>query len=437
MTATAVTLMAQNYTLTPHRFHKINAICREAGGGDIIYLRGGIYDHAPKTIRCAGGKNSFLTIAAYPGETPIIKTGWRIKGRWLHLKGLHFRGDADSLDYDNVIDHWWRPTKAMRQGGLQAQVRHLVIEDCAFGYFPSYGLKVTKKSDYVTIHHNIVYDNAWWSTAGTGGLVIKNIVQADNRPDTKIKIENNLFFGNESRIVSHVFKKGFTAMTIDEGYSFLIQEKDDATKKGVKSGHYNGRYLAKNNLILFNGKGLSVNKADRVQLVANDLYANGTTATSPKAAGIRVNKDAFKVLIEDNAVETRGNGIAYSVPARKVRLKNNYAKSRHRVPMPGVVYVDKLFEDPQHLNFYNPYFKDRANRLLKSFKPMLKRWHITVEPTGYRVDLLRQIKDIVARIPKTKKTRVVRKNGAIYIYDIDNRGIKGLGKNYVLKLRHR
>ena len=437
LTALSVTLMARNYTLTPQTFHTINDICRKAEGRDTIYLKGGIYDTAPNTIQCTGGKNAFLTITAYPGETPVIKKGWYIKGRWLHLKSLHFQGDADSLDYDDGIDHWWHPTKKMQQRGLNAQVRHLLIEDCAFGCFPSYGLKITKKSDYVTIRHNIVYDNAWWTTAGTGGLVVKNIIQVDNRPKTKINIIDNLFFGNESRIVSHVFKKGYTTMVIDEGYSFLIQERDDVAKKGAKSGHYNGWYLAKNNLILFNGKGLSINKADHVKLIGNDLYANGTTATSPKAAGIRLNKESDDLLIQNNAVETVGRGLAYSVPAKRVRLKNNYVKSHTLIPLPGVTYVDKLFKDPQHLDFTNPYFKDRANRLLKSFTPMLKRWNITVQPTGYRVDLSRQIEDIVARIPRTKKTRIVRKKGEIEIYNLDNRGIKGLGKNYVLKLRHR
>ena len=313
---------------------------------------------------------------------------------------------------------------------------HIVVEDSAFGYFPSSGLKVTGKSDYITIRHNIIYNNAWWTTGGTGGLVVKNIHQIDNLPKAKIKIVGNLFFGNESRIISHVFKKGFTTMVIDEGYSFLIQERDDATKKGAKSGHYNGKYLAKNNLILFNGKGLSINKADRVNLRHNTLYCNGTTATGTKAAGIRVNNASHHIRIQNNAVETCGRGIAYSVPLKQVEMVNNYAKSAVKTPIKGVTYLERLFKDPRHLDFTRVYSKKREHNPFADFLPLIKRYGITVKPTHYRVDLKKQIEDIIARIPRGAATTIVRKKDTIEIHHINHQGIKGLGREYKLRLKH-
>ena len=431
-----ITLFAKTFTLTPESFLSINKVCKEASGGDTIYLKGGSYTTAPHKITCAGNKHRYLTLTAYPGETPVIRKGWRVKGKWLHFQGLHFVGGNRSLNYQKVIDQWWHPGKALHQSGLHLEGKHLLVEDSAFGYFPSSGLKVTGNSDYITIRHNIIYNNAWWTTGGTGGLVIKNIHQADSLPKAKIKIEDNLFFGNESRIISHVFGKGFTSMVIDEGYSFLIQEEDDARKKGAKSGFYNGKYLARDNLILFNGKGLSINKADKVILENNTLYCNGTTATNPKAAGIRVNNASRDIRIINNAVETCGKGIAYSVPTGRVQLIHNYAKSNTKIALPGVTWLERLFEDPRHLNFKRVYQENGNANPFARFAALIERYGIMVKPTGYRVDLNRQIRDIIARIPRRPGTTVVRRNDKIVIDHLDNRGIKGLGERYLLLCKH-
>ncbi len=431
----ALTLLGKDFILAPHNFSHINKVCQVAHGGDRIVLRGGIYKEVPRRIHCRGEKGSYLAITRYEDEKPIITKGIRLKGAWLKIEGLAFEGNSNALRYDEVIRHWWRPTKAMRNFGLHLQGHHILIQNNIFGHFPAYGLKIAGKSDYITIEHNIIYDNAWWSTGGTGGLVIKNIHQIDNRRAKKIHIVRNLFFGNESRIISRVFAKGFATMVIDEGESFLIQERDDAAKRGAKRGDYDGIYEVRGNLILFNGKGSSINKADNVELVANDLCCNGTTATSPQAAGIRVDKESRRIEVRDNAVQTCADGIAYSIKAKEVKLHNNYAKSEIKTPLPGVTYVQRLYRDPAHCDFSNPYFGQRANELLASFRPMLRRYAIIVTPTHYRVDVQKQIADILRYVPRTSATRIERFEDRIEIYNIDNRGIKGLGRDFILRLK--
>lgn len=104
--------------------------------------------------------------------------------------------------------------------------------------------------------------------------------------------------------------------------------------------------------------------------------------------------------------------------------------------MRGVIYVRRLYKDPWHLDFTNPYFGERANRLLKSFAPLLQKYEIRIRPTGYRVDLQKQVEDILSFVPRTSKTRIERSGEKIVIYNIDNRGIKGLAKRFVLRLGH-
>ena len=425
---------ARIYTVTPESVHTIKKICRKASGGDILYLRGGVYTHAFPTIRCSGLPNNKFLITPYPGEKVTIRVPWVIEANYLQISGLNFKGDSEAIDYDQVIDQWWNPSRAIRTTGMMIRGHHILLENNAIGYFPASGVKITGKSDYLTIRHNIIYNNAWWSTGGTGGLIVKNIHQFDESKAQKVVIEENLLFGNESRIISHVFKKGFSKMTIDEGESFLIQQKDDPRKKGAKKGHYLGAYLVRKNLILYNGKGCSLNKAERIEMVDNTLYCNGTTAQSPNAGGIRGNHTHHDIFL-NNAIGCCGEKRAISVIGRDNRFEGNVAQSSNQPPMKGLRLVEKLFRDPEHLDFRNPGCGDRANRLLAAFQEMLQRYGITVRATGYRVDVPKQISNIVARIPRTSETVVEREKDRILIRNIDNRGIRGLPRDFVLKLR--
>ena len=407
--------------------HKIKHICKKANGGDIIYLHEGIYTKKFPLIKCSGNKNAPIIITAKKGEKVFIRKSWKIKGNYLTISNLNFKGYSENLKYDDVIKEWWNPSKKLKQYGIFINGHHITLQDNTVGYFPSTGVKIKGKSDYITIKHNIIYNNAWWSTGGTGGLIIKTIHQIDNAKKTKIKIINNLFFGNESRIISHVFKKGFSKLVIDEGESFLIQQKEDTNKKNAKSGHYEGRFLVKNNLILYNGKGCSLNKVDRVDFIQNYLYCNGTTASSIKAGGIRGNHTNYDNFIS-NYVSSCKNMMAISVLGKNDTFKNNIVKSKTQKPMPGIKIVDKVFNNPSHLDF-----NTNANELLSSFKPLLKQYNIQIKPTGYVVDIKKQIKDIIQLIPKKSNTIINHYLDKVEIKNINNKDIKDLGNDFVLK----
>jgi len=427
-----LSLEATTYTITPNNPQEFKKICKLARAGDTIYLRGGTYtEHFPK-IKCKGD-GGYIYIQSYPGEVATIRTPWHIKGNYLDISGLNFKGYNKDITYNQVIKQWWNPGKDIKQRGLLIEGHHINLHDNAIGMFPSNGVKFKGKSDYLNIKHNIIYNNAWWSTGGTGGLIVKNIHQIDDSKATKVYIENNLLFGNESRIYSHVFKKGFSKLVIDEGESFLIQQKEDPRKKGSVAGHYEGKYLVKGNIILYNGKGTSLNKANRVSFEANTLYCNGTTANSINAGGVRANHSNNDYFLE-NVVESCRDYKAFSVIGNNNVFKENYAKSTTQEPIKGVKLVSKLFRDPQHLDFYNSYFKDRANRTLDSFKPMLSKYNIEVKATNYKVDYQKQREDIISLIPKTANTTITRTKDRVIIKNLDNRGIKGLDKDFILKI---
>ncbi len=406
---------------------KIKKICKLAHGGDTIFLKTGIYTKRFPKITCKGTKNAPVVITAQKGALVTIETPWKIQGNYLVVQNLNFRGMNDTLSYEKVIKQWWKPSKKLHQIALSLTGHHITIRNNAFGYFTASGIKVRGKSDYISIDHNIIYNNSWWTTGGMGGLVIKTIHQIDNTTTDKIKITNNLFFGNESRIFSHVFAKGFSKLIIDEGESFLLQQKEDASKKGAINGKYEGRFLVKNNLILYNGKGSSLNKVDRVDFVQNYLYCNGTTANNKAAGGIRGKYTNYDNFLH-NYVSSCKDKLAISIKGEHNRFEDNIVKSTTQKPMPGVKMVAKVFNDPENLDF-NP----EANRLLSSFEPMLERFAIEIKPTRYKVNKQKQIEDIIRLIPKKADTIVKRYENRVEIINIDNKGLKGMGKNFVLK----
>ena len=382
---------AQVFYVNPKTVKKLREICREAGPGDTIVFEEGIYKRVP-WITCNGAEGNPIVITSLGEKPAVIKAPVVVKGNYLKIENLYFRGYGDELNYEEVINHWWHPTKKVfKPSGLKVTGNHILIENNGFCYSVGSGLRVTGNSNYITIKHNIICNNAWWSTAGTGGLIVRDIDNGEKPGE--IRIEDNLIFSNESRIISHVFKKGFTKMVIDEGEGLLIQQDGRRT--------FGGKFIVRNNLFLYNGKGISLNKSYGVSVLGNKFYHNGTTLTG--TGGSIVCNRSKGVVIESNEMEPlKGKKPIKLMKCSDVVLKNNR-------------FIASVSEED-----------------LSRFSDLLNRFRIRVKPTNYRVNLKKEILDIVKRIPKKKDTKLELKGNKLYIYNIDNEGIKGLPGNYVL-----
>ncbi len=392
----ATLIFGKTIEITPKNAYQIKKLLKNAKPGDEIVFEDGIYKRIPK-IKISGNKANPIVIRG--SEKTLIKNPVFIKGDYLIIKNLYLKGNADKINYNQVIKEWWNPSNEIKKSGLYIEGRHVLVKDNVICNFPGSGLRIIKKSDYVTVKHNIVCNNAWWSTGGTGGLIVRNIIQSDNSKKDKIKILNNLIFSNESRIISHVYQKGFTKMVIDEGEGLLIQQKSD--KDTIKNGHYNGGFLVKNNLFLYNGKAISINKANNVKIIKNTLYKNGTTVTG-KAGGIVLNTTKNDIIRNNLIVPSKGKDAIRKFLAKNIIEKNNL-----------ISYEDRSID-------------------LSSFEEMLRKYNLKVKPTNYKVNLKKQILDILKNIPKTDKTSFELEGNRLHIYNIDNKKIKALPKNYIL-----
>jgi hypothetical protein len=259
------------------------------------------------------------------------------------LQGLELEGNASSLSREVSLSLWWADdTVANRIQGRGIAMNNafdITIADCLIHDFPGTGLSNTGGA-YLTLQDSIVYNNAWWSTAGTHGFANSKPATTDNSDTTSFKIamQRNWVFGNQSSMISHVFSKGLVTLEIDEGNGLHMQNND---------GGFVGRLLAEHNLMLFNGKaGLGLNTVDGSVIRNNGFYLNA-----------RAVENAGELSIQSSASETIANNLFHAASDRRSikDFQNAYSGvgSNYAVTVPGdtdlpstVIRVDEVFTDP-------------------------------------------------------------------------------------------
>jgi hypothetical protein len=120
----------------------------------------------------------------------------------------------------------------------------------------------------------------------------------------------------------------------------------DSPDGNNKTG-YNGRYLIKDNIVAFNGKGMVVNLVDKADLLNNTIYQNGylnsSTFTSHiNGAGLNINA-SNDILLKDNVFDLDSNGVIlwYNSNASNIAKENNHFKgyflSEKKINYDGIV----------------------------------------------------------------------------------------------------
>ena len=346
--------------------------CANLNGAKNIYLRGGIYYNPgykrdntnsgryPTVKNCVGNTDNPIVIRPWGNEYVKLKTdalyGIKVDASSKHLtiQNLEVEGVAQDINLTTALKHWWDKNDTLQGSGIVANGDYIEVKDCVVHDMPGSGISATAGA-YAKLSSNIVYNCDWWTIAGSKGI---GITSAKDDPDNKAdgayknQITNNLIFNIEQRVMSHVWKKGFATLTIDEGEAFLIQE--GKRQDGTTSSSYSGRYLIKNNLILHNGKTGVINLTKNVDVENNSYYNNGA---STQQAGFRVNT-SDDIHIKNNAVEANiADTFIYSVASNSegnVTFEDNYAKgaiTRNGETITGIEAVATMFKDPQNFDF--------------------------------------------------------------------------------------
>ncbi len=418
--------------------------CQNLNGLHKIYIRGGTYynigyhkDYSKNgrysaISKCIGSKDAPIIIRPWGNEKVKIKTdalyGFKIKNdsKYIILQNFKIEGEAQNITLNEALKYWWWDNNdTMQSGGIGVNGSYITIKDCIIHDMPGAGISV-RGGAYATIEGNIVYNSDWWTIAGSKGIGITQAIDDKQNPangKALNKIVGNLIFNVEQRVFSHVWAKGFATLTIDEGEAFLIQE--GKRQNGSTSTNYSGKYLIKDNLIVYNGKTGVINLAKNVDLVNNSYYNNGGAT---KQSGFRINS-GDNIYIAKNAIESNlANTIIYSVKNSNITLEQNYAKgviTQKKESVDGIIKVNKLFKDPQNLDFSLdraiPSDIGIAKEALAKIKQKLHLYNITVQREHLEVNKSKMAQYIITHAPgKIDCSHLNEKKPYVLVYDINS-----------------
>jgi hypothetical protein len=402
--------------------------CKKLEPGDTVFMRGGIYRPADfldgniskgafvRIEGCHGEKDAPITLRPWGNEWVTIRgDGFSIvriaNSTYVKVSGLDIKGIAKNITPEEAADHWWSGEKYYNGGGIaiaaskRGPTHDITVKGCIVRDVPASGIK-SYGATHVRILDNIVCNTNWWTIQGTTavGIVLAGSLENDDPNETYNEISGNLLFGTEQRIYSRVWEKNAAKFVIDEGEAILIQEgmrsADDAN--GDERTGYDGRYLVANNIIAYNGKGIAVNLADKVDVRNNTLKDNGTTVLSPfthlRNGGIGFNRTA-ETAFTDNVVDVSADTIPYWISRD---AENPYKRNDH---IKGHLFMRRSYYDYTGMTHYDDNVTLVDDRLESTIENVgatstqlvhkAKRYGLTPSATHYTIDHPRLVQRIL------------------------------------------
>ena len=124
------------------------------------------------------------------------------------------------------------------------------------------------QSDYLTIHHNTVYNNSWPSNQDPSGIDIYELKNYDNGAGYHNYIQSNIVYNNANK--TPLAGKTYTT----DGNGIIIDDSRH-TQHGSVGAAYTGTTLIENNVVFNNGgRGIHVYLSDNVLIRNNSVYHN-------------------------------------------------------------------------------------------------------------------------------------------------------------------
>jgi parallel beta-helix repeat protein len=282
-----------------------------AGPGDIILLMDGTYGLQADSSTVvpvanfvhAGTPARWITLKNHPGHAPLLSSAGQpaigmalgtaetpsdVKLAYLEVRGLHIRGNGDSVreKFPGEIGQSTRNTdvrginvNAVHHTGKT--YHHLRFADNTIEFCTADGLYLDY-ADWFQVEHNHIRNNcATTREFAPAGLAVMHFANFDQVDDTtKILISGNHVSGN--RLLSPNRKKGDQQIYFNGNGILLDANAEDLTNNGkeppAEPQYYKGRTLVQNNLVVGNGGGgIQMWGSHRLDLINNTLYHNGTT----------------------------------------------------------------------------------------------------------------------------------------------------------------
>lgn len=314
-------------------FLSIATAANLTNAGDTVFIMNGAY--AAFNITRPGNASSPIVYTNYPGSTPQIISNSSTYNvitvsagaNYITINGLEIIGygvnlslAADTAAAQAAINCSVSPPtvnfipkyngSGINIGNSSAITHHVIItnnivHDCA-----AVGIGIGY-SDYITIDHNTVYNNSWYTPYGTSGISFGNSQNYDNNITTyRMIVSNNICYGNRL----YVLWRG--SCTISDGNGIILD---------IPLNGYNGKQLVVNNVCYNNGgSGIHDLNNNNVDFINNTVYLN---AASP----------------------TNGGGSLYAYGSNNVNFFNNIIVARPGKPVnrspnsTNVIYDNNIY----------------------------------------------------------------------------------------------
>jgi len=242
--------------------------------GQALYLMDGEYSgpHADNpahfVVRVDGEPDAWIKVAAAPGHAPVLRP---YNGNGLVVK------DADYIEVSGltVIGDDFGRDNAYGWGLLVRNSHHVRFTDNTISEMPVGGISAVE-SGHITIAGNTTFNNSYWGTEQGSGISIWHSVDYGFGPDADgytDRVVGNVSYSNENKVFSR-WHPGEDVMS--DGNGIIVDESIDFG--------YKGRFLVANNVVFNNGgRGISVIRTERVDVLHNTTFHNGRTErlTSP------------------------------------------------------------------------------------------------------------------------------------------------------------
>ncbi len=290
---------------------------KQLGPGDTLYVMEGDYFENDRpdsavAITNSGTPQAWITITAFPGATPIIRSnqsnGIKVDGAsYVEISNLELIGNptggTSSYSGSGInVDAIYSP----------ARNHHIRILNNTISGFGAGGIPVTGSS-HVEIRNNVIHDVAeveWTQHSGISILESFNMGFGNDSNGYSNYITGNTIYRVENKVRDNSGR--FT-----DGNCIIMDR--------TKINSYTGRTLIANNLCLDSGgRGVQVYQSRHVDVVSNTIFQNlktGEIASSGGELGAFYSED---VHFANNLVFARSGLMpARTYDASNIRFTNN------------------------------------------------------------------------------------------------------------------
>lgn len=348
---------------------------RELKPGWTLKLMSGTYSGDgtadPLIVDVSGTPEAWITIAAETGQRPVIQiprgpgayNGIHLLGAsYVIVDGVEVVGQGPSITpaeaaandgTQALFNHNCIYVDGVGYGTVHPQVPHdIVIRNTILHGCTAAGIEVNA-GDSITVEHNEVYDNSWWTVSGTSGIGFYHLTDAPGAPKTGYRniVVRNLVHGNRNNLP---FAAG-VPKAIYDGNGIIVDDSMHTQKalgsNDVQGVPYTGRTYIANNIVHDNGgRGIHVNLSQHVDVVNNttwnDLLSTSDFLTWGEVDGFGSNDVRFVNnvcvnLVGKDLTFDEGNHYEY----------NLWDGVRAPYQGPHDILAPALLTDPAHGNF--------------------------------------------------------------------------------------